>query len=64
MEISRNVTFDEEEALKRSRKFKNEEVYEEDVPPRNVEATPSPEDETPEDHDMLELQESLTVNMS
>ena len=38
MEISRDVTFDEEEALKRSRKCQHEEVYEEDAPPRNVEA--------------------------
>ena len=63
MEISRDVTFDEA-ALKRSRKCHHEEVYEEDVPPRNVEAAPSAEDETPKDHDMLEPQEPHTMNMS
>ena len=35
MEISRDVTFDEEAALKRSRKCQLEEVYEEETPPRN-----------------------------
>ena len=35
IEISRDVTFDEEAALKRSRKCQHEEVYEEGVPPRN-----------------------------
>ena len=64
MEISRDVTFDEEAALKRSRKCQHEEVYEEDVPPRNIEVAPSPEDETSEDHDMLELHEPPTMNMS
>ena len=44
MEIDRDVTFDEEAALNRSRKFQHEEVYEEDAPPRNVEATFLPED--------------------
>ena len=53
MEISRDVTFDKEETLKRSRKCQHEEVYEEDVTPRNVEVAPFPKDETPEDHDML-----------
>ena len=52
IEISRDVTFDEETTLKRSRKCQHEEVYEEDAPPRNVEATFLPKDETPEDHDM------------
>ena len=48
MEISRDVTFYEEATLKRSIKCQHEEVYEEDAPPRNVEATFLPEDETPE----------------
>ena len=39
MEISSDVIFDEEEALKRFRKFQHEEVYEEDTPPKNVEPT-------------------------
>ena len=63
VEISGDVTFDEEAALKRSQKCQHEEAYEEDVPPRNVEAAPSPEDETPEDHDMLEPQEPPTMNI-
>ena len=54
MEISIDVTFDEETTLNRSRKCRHEELYEEDVPPINVEAAPSLEDETPKDHDMLE----------
>ena len=33
MEISRDVTFDEEAALKRSRKSQHEDVYEGDAPP-------------------------------
>ena len=44
--------------------FQHEEVYEEDVPPRNIEVAPSPEDETSEDCDMLEPQEPPTMNMS
>ena len=64
MDISRDVKFDEEAALKRSRKCQHEEVYEEDAPPRNIEVAPSPEDETSEDHDMLEPQEPPTMNMS
>ena len=63
MDISRDVTFDEEVALNRSRKFQPEEVYEEDVPPINVEVVPSPQNETSEDHDMLEPQEPPTMNI-
>ena len=54
MEISRDVTSDEETALKRSRKCQHEEVYEEYPPPRNVETTFLPEDESLEEHDMTE----------
>ena len=64
MEISRDVTFDEEAALKRSGKCQHEEVYEEDVPPRNVEKTSLPEDEVPEEHDMTEPQEPPTMEIS
>ena len=64
MEISRDVAFDEEASLKRSRNFQHEEVYEEDVPPRNVDATFPPEDEAPEDHDMAEPQEPPTMEIS
>ena len=53
IEISRDVTFDEEENIKRSRKCQHEEVYEEYVLPINEEAAPFPENETLEDHDML-----------
>ena len=64
IEISRYVAFEKEAALKRSRKCQHEEVYEEDVPSKNVEATPSQEDETSKDHDMPEPQEPPTMNMS
>ena len=57
MEISRDVTFDEEAALKRSRKCQHEEVYEEETSPRNKESTCLPEDEAPEEHDIAEPQE-------
>ena len=59
MEISRDVTFDEEESLKRYRKCQHEDVYEEYAPPRNVETTFLPEDEASEEHDMIEPQEPL-----
>ena len=42
IEISRDVTFDEETALKKSRRCQLEEVHEEDVPPRRIEVEPSP----------------------
>ena len=64
MEISRDVTFDEEAALKRSRKCQREEVYEEETPPRNKETTCLTEEETPEEHDMAEPQEPPTMEMS
>ena len=64
MDISRDGTFDEESSPKISSKCQREEVYEEDVPPKNVEAIPSPENETSEDHDMLEPQEPPTMNIS
>ena len=41
--ISRDVTFDEETTLKKSRRCQLEEVHEEDVPPRRIEAEPTPE---------------------
>ena len=43
IDISRDVTFDEESTLKISQKCQHEEVHEEDVPPRKVEVSPSPE---------------------
>ena len=57
MEISRDVTFDEEAALKRSRKCQHEEVFEEETPPRNEENAYLREDEAPEEHDIAEPQE-------
>ena len=52
MEISRDVTFDEEASLKRYIKCQHGEVYEEDVPPINVEITSLPEDEVSKENDM------------
>ena len=59
-----DVTFDEEATLKKSRRCHLEEVHEEDVPPRKVEAKPSPEIVASEDHDILEPQESPTMDTS
>ena len=64
IEISRDVTFDEEMALKKSRRCHLEQVHEEDVPPRKVEAKPSHEIVALEDHDMLEPQEPPTMDIS
>ena len=64
MEISRDVTFDEDATLKMSKNCQHEEVYEEYAPTRNVEATFLPKDETPEDHDMKEQQEPPTMEIS
>jgi hypothetical protein len=63
LEISRDVIFDEEATLKRSRKCQLEEVYEEKhVAPRVAEpmkeVTVTHDDEIPEDHDMIESQEA------
>ena len=63
IEISRDVTFDEEAALKKSSRFQLEEVHEEDVPPRRTEAEPTPEIVATEDHDMLEPQETPTMDI-
>jgi U3 small nucleolar RNA-associated protein 14 len=79
IEISRDVTFDEEAALKKSRRFQLEEVYEEEpVNPRTREslrevpkaAEPireviaSPDEETPQDHDITEVQEPPQMTFS
>ena len=64
MEISRDVAFNEEAALKKYRKCQHEKMYEEDAPPKNVEATFLPKDETREDHDMKEPQEPPTMEIS
>ena len=55
IDISRDVTFDEETTLKKSRKCQHEEVHEDDVPPKNVEVAPSPK---------IEPQETPTMDMS
>jgi hypothetical protein len=63
IEINKDVTFDERYAtLKRSRRGQLEEVYEEElVAPRVAEpvkeVTVTPDDEIPEDHDMIKSQE-------
>ena len=62
-EIGSDVTFDEETTLKKSRRCQLEEVHEEDVPPRMVEAEYSPEIVASEDHDMLEPQEPPTMDI-
>ena len=68
MEISRDVTFDEDATLKKLRKSQLEETYEEVVAPRDAklmkEVAPSPDDEILEEHDMLEPQEPPHMNIS
>jgi hypothetical protein len=69
IEISRDITVDEDAALKRSRKCQLEEVYEEElVAPRVAklvkEVTVTTGDEIPEDHDMIESQEAPRVTIS
>ena len=79
IEISRDVTFDEEAALKKSRRCQLEEVYEEElVNPRTTEsvrevpraaepvreAISSPDEETPKDHDIKEVQEPPQMTFS
>jgi hypothetical protein len=69
IEISRDVTFDEDATLTISRKCHLEEVYEEEhVAPRVVEpvkeVTVSPHDEISEDHDMIESQEPHQMMIS
>jgi hypothetical protein len=69
IEINRDVTFDEDATLKRSRKCQLEEVYEEEpVAPRVAEpvkeVTVTPDDEIPEDHDMIESQEPPQMTIS
>jgi hypothetical protein len=69
IEINRDVTFDEDAALKRSRKCQLEEVYEEEpVAPRVTEpvkeVTVTTDDEIPEDHDIIESQEPPCMTIS
>jgi hypothetical protein len=79
IEISRDVTFDEEATLKKSRRCQLEEMYEEEpINPRTTEsmrevpraAEPvreviaSPDEETPEDHDITKVQEPPQMTFS
>ena len=64
IDISRDVTFDEETTLKKYRRCYVEEEHEEDVPPRMVEAEPSPKIVSSEDSDMQETQEPPTMDIS
>ena len=64
-----DVTFDEDEALKKSRRFQLEEVYEEEpVAPRVAkpvrEVTNIIDDEISKDHDMIESQETPQMSIS
>jgi hypothetical protein len=69
IEISRDVTFDEDASPKISRKFHLEEVYEQEpVAPRVAEpvkeVTVTPDDDILEDHDMIESQEPPQMTIS
>jgi hypothetical protein len=69
IKINRDVTFDGDAPLKRSRKCHLEEAYEEEpVAPRVVEpmkeVTVTPVDEITEDHDMIESQEPPHMTIS
>jgi hypothetical protein len=69
IEISREVTFDEDAALKKSRRCQLEEVYEEEpVAPRVAEPVreviTSPDEEILEDHDIIESQEPPQMMIS
>ena len=69
IEISRDVTFDEDATLKKSRRCHLEEVYEEEpVAPRVAEpvkeVTITLDDEIPKDHDMIESQEPPQMTIS
>jgi U3 small nucleolar RNA-associated protein 14 len=69
IEISRDVTFDEDAALKKSRRCQLEEVYEEElVAPRVAEpmreVITSPEEEILEDHDIIKSQEPPQMTIS
>jgi hypothetical protein len=79
IKISRDVTFDEEATLKKSRRCQLKEVYEEEpVNPRTTESVrevpraaepvrevvTSPDEETPKDHDITEVQEPPQMTFS
>ena len=64
IDISRDITFDEEASLKKYRRCKLEEVHEEDVPTIRTKAKPTLERVASEDHDMLEPQEPPTMDIT
>jgi hypothetical protein len=69
IEIGRDVTFDEDAMLMRSRRCQLEEVYEENpVAPKVVEpvkeVTVTPDDEILEEHDIIESQEPPQMTIS
>jgi hypothetical protein len=69
IEISRDVTFDEDAALKKSRRCHLEEIYEEEpVAPRVAEPVreiiTSPDEDILEDHDIKESQEPPQMTIS
>jgi hypothetical protein len=69
IEINRDVTFDEDAALKKSRRCQLEEVYEEEpVAPKVAEPAreviASPDEEILEDHDIVEFQEPPQMTIS
>ena len=64
IKISRDISFDEETTLKKSRRCHLEEVHEEDVTPRRTEVEATPEIVASEDHGMLEPQEPPTMDIS
>jgi hypothetical protein len=69
IEISRDVIFDEDATLKKSRRLQLEEVYEEEsIAPRVAEpireVITSPDEEIPEDHDIIESQEPPEMTIS
>ena len=64
IKISRDVIFDEETSLQKSRRYDLEEVHQEDVHPRMIEVEPSTKIVASEDHDMLEPREPRTMDVS
>jgi hypothetical protein len=69
IEIIRDVTFDEDATLKKSRRFQLEEVYEEEPVAPIVaelvrEVITSPDEEILEDHDIIKYQEPLHMTIS
>ena len=64
IDISRDITFDEETALKKYKRHQLEQVHEEYVPPRRTKDEPTYERIALEYHDMIEPQEPPTMDIS